>query len=339
MPVYNGEKYLAAAIRGFLDQTFSDFELIISDNASTDSTQRICESAAVEDDRIRYFRNNRNIGIEPNFNATFAHARGELFMWAAHDDLRDPTYLERCISKLDAEPSAVLCHSLTRIIDSEGNGLGVYDSNIWQSQNGGAAHRFASVIMTRHLCTDLFGLIRRDLMAHTQLLRDYYGSDRAFLAELSLLGELIQVPEPLFSNREHPGRGSRTVFRSAEPVSSLPMLALFKDYVRSVNTHIDDPAVRTQCSRLLRRWWFVDWNLARLGVDALARFFPGVLALVYNLKVRLYGTMPQLTTQPAAVKKPPAAAEPANLNTDSTRSRAYVPDAGTLPRNDGVMPR
>ena len=90
MPVYNGENYLAQALRAILSQTFTDFELIISDNASTDATQRICETFAAEDSRVRYFRNSRNIGIEPNFNAAFEPARGKYFMWTAHDDLLEP---------------------------------------------------------------------------------------------------------------------------------------------------------------------------------------------------------------------------------------------------------
>ena len=91
LPVYNGENYLAEAIDSILGQTFTDFELIISDNASTDRTEEICRRYAAEDDRIRYFRHDRNRGASPNYNFTVEKARGEYFKWAAHDDVLHAT--------------------------------------------------------------------------------------------------------------------------------------------------------------------------------------------------------------------------------------------------------
>jgi glycosyltransferase involved in cell wall biosynthesis len=87
MPVYNGEKYIREALDSLLDQTFTEFELIISDNASTDSTAAICAYYTARDLRIRYIRQNKNLGALGNFLAVVNEARGEYFMWAAHDDL------------------------------------------------------------------------------------------------------------------------------------------------------------------------------------------------------------------------------------------------------------
>src|SRR5215471_14033382 len=95
LPVYNGQRYLAGAIQAILDQTFSDFELIICDNASTDETESICRDLAARDPRVRYHRNPANIGAAPNFNKTFELSTGEYFKWLAHDDLHEPTYLQR----------------------------------------------------------------------------------------------------------------------------------------------------------------------------------------------------------------------------------------------------
>src|SRR5262245_582217 len=86
LPVYNGEKYLPNALSRLLEQDFEDFELIVSDNASTDGTQEICRSFAEKDRRVRYFRNETNIGLAANHNRTFELSQGELFKWAAHDD-------------------------------------------------------------------------------------------------------------------------------------------------------------------------------------------------------------------------------------------------------------
>src|SRR5680860_1035425 len=127
MPVYNGEKYVGAALECLLSQTLTDFELIISDNASTDRTESICRSYAARDSRVRYFRNEQNTGGTANFNRVLELASSEYFKWACHDDLHAPTYLEQCAGILDRNPSFVLCHSKTRHIDSNGVSLNLED--------------------------------------------------------------------------------------------------------------------------------------------------------------------------------------------------------------------
>src|SRR3984957_9664125 len=93
LPVYNGEKWLAQSVDSLLSQTFSDFELIICDNASTDGTDAICRRYAEQDQRVRYIQNAENIGGMLNANLSFGVARGEYFRWAAHDDRCEPTLL------------------------------------------------------------------------------------------------------------------------------------------------------------------------------------------------------------------------------------------------------
>ena len=87
LPVYNGDRYLRETIEGLLNQTFSDFELVICDNASTDRTQDICNEYCLLDKRVRYYRNNENIGAGKNFNKAFSLSQGKYFKWAACDDL------------------------------------------------------------------------------------------------------------------------------------------------------------------------------------------------------------------------------------------------------------
>ena len=100
MPVYNGEEFLERALDSLLAQSFSDFELIISDNASQDKTQEICLRYAARDPRVKYYRNETNIGAAENFNRVFALSSGEYFKWAGHDDSWTPDYLERCVSSV-----------------------------------------------------------------------------------------------------------------------------------------------------------------------------------------------------------------------------------------------
>ncbi len=104
LPVFNAEKYLSQAVDSILAQTFSDFHLIISDNASTDRTQEICQAYAAQDNRIRYSRNHRNLGASPNFNRVFELSSHQYFKWAPHDDMIAPEFLARCVNSIRILP-------------------------------------------------------------------------------------------------------------------------------------------------------------------------------------------------------------------------------------------
>jgi glycosyltransferase involved in cell wall biosynthesis len=106
LPVRNGGSLLSIAIESLLKQTFRDFTLLISDNASDDQTQSICEHYAAMDDRIRYIRQPVNLGNPGNFRFTLMQAKTEYFMWAAHDDIWLPTFAERNIELLNRNPRA-----------------------------------------------------------------------------------------------------------------------------------------------------------------------------------------------------------------------------------------
>ena len=120
LPVHNGAKYLEEALRSLVGQTYSDFELNITDNASTDATQEICESFALGDKRIAYCRLPKNIGAGPNFNLAFGSAHGKFFKWCAHDDLISPNFVERCVATLESRSDAALAYGRTQCIDEKG---------------------------------------------------------------------------------------------------------------------------------------------------------------------------------------------------------------------------
>ncbi len=101
MPVYNGAETLPAALDSLLAQTYTDFEVLINDNASTDATEAICRAYAARDSRIRYERNSANLGAAGNFNRVFERARGAYFKWFACDDLLAPDYLAECVAALE----------------------------------------------------------------------------------------------------------------------------------------------------------------------------------------------------------------------------------------------
>jgi glycosyltransferase involved in cell wall biosynthesis len=303
LPVYNGEDYLAEAMDSILAQTSPDFELVVSDNASTDGTSEICRTYAARDPRVRVSRNERNLGAAPNYNRSFALSRGAYFKWMAHDDLLEPTFLERCSAALDADPDAILCQSLVRFIDAEGRSLGIYDSGLRGAGSPRASDRFAALALSSHACTDFFGLIRRSALEGSRLHGSYNGHDRAFLAELALRGRLIQVREPLQLVREHPGRYSQAVHRPAERLAwhdasragrlSFPAWRLYAEYARMVGREVREPVERLRCYGLLLRWPLRHWNWARLIVDVVAALAPGALAGAEGWKQRFFEPAPR----------------------------------------------
>lgn len=188
MPVFNGEKYLAQALDSILAQTYEGFEIIILDNCSLDNTPSICRAYAAKDERIHYYRNKRNIGIIPNFNRVFKLSSTEYFKWAAHDDVIAPDFLSRSIKILDEDHSIVLCHSKTGRIDEEGDTIGYYDTNL-KIDSSKTHERFGDLIrMNNYAWVMMYGLFRSSVLSKTQLLGLYLGSDRNFLAEMSLMG-------------------------------------------------------------------------------------------------------------------------------------------------------
>ena len=108
LPVYNGEKYLDHALRTLVSQTHEDLEIIISDNASTDGTRRICEEYAARDPRIRYYCQPVNRGGSYNHNFVARQATAPYFRWYSADDWMAPDCIEQCVTVLDSEPDVVL---------------------------------------------------------------------------------------------------------------------------------------------------------------------------------------------------------------------------------------
>jgi len=207
MPVYNCEAFVGCALESLLSQTFGDFELVISDNASTDGTEDVCRAFAERDARIRYVRRPDNIGGPGNFRSVFSLCSGEYHKWATADDYWDSRFLERCIAMLDAHPDVVLCYSKTRLIDAAGVLISYYEDNLDLNQSS-PRDRFRDLFSRIGLCHAHLGVIRREAMKHTSLISPERGSDVHFLAELALYGKFAVVPEYLFHRRFHQGSSS-----------------------------------------------------------------------------------------------------------------------------------
>jgi glycosyltransferase involved in cell wall biosynthesis len=204
MPVYNGERYLEAAIRSNLEQTYPHFELIISDNASTDGTEEICREFAAIDSRIRYSRNLQNIGAARNYNRLFELSRGEYFRWANADDLAAPDLIERTLPVLQSRPDVVIAYGRTSLIDAEGQQIRDYDDRM-DLQYERASQRYEEYFRRVGLTNIIYGLMRREAMQKTDLMGNgkIPIADARFMEAMVLLGKFVEVPQVLFYRRMH----------------------------------------------------------------------------------------------------------------------------------------
>ncbi|MEO1019008.1 MAG: glycosyltransferase family 2 protein [Pseudomonadota bacterium] len=208
LPVYNGEAFLRDALSSICRQTYGSFELLVADNASTDLTESIAREFAAADTRIKYHRHERNLGAAPNFNYCADLATGKYFKWMSHDDVCEPTYLERCIALLEADPGAVVAHAHVLRIDEAGQEICSYERER-DINHIDPVVRFARAMALDHGCVSVFGVIRLDILRNTSAIAPFIGSDRPLLAELALYGRFEYVPEPLFLWRSHESQSVR----------------------------------------------------------------------------------------------------------------------------------
>jgi glycosyltransferase involved in cell wall biosynthesis len=196
MPVYNEEKYIDKAINSILNQEFKDFELIISDNASTDCTLDICKKYAKEDSRIRIIKNDTNIGASDNFKKVFEESNSQYFVWIAGHDLWHPQFLAKCVTGLDENPSVVLYYPKSIWIDDENQDLGTIGRGV-DTRGLDPVSRFQVVLWGIGYGSPIYGLLRSSALNQVTLGTKTVGPDNILLNELSLLGDLAYLDEPL----------------------------------------------------------------------------------------------------------------------------------------------
>lgn len=281
VPVYNAERYLEGLFECLLAQDYQDFEIVVSDNASTDRTQEICRRYAAWDGRIRYYRNAENLGLAPNFNRCFELARGEFFKWTPFDDEYAPDYLRQCVETLEAAPdSVVLCYPKTTLIDEHGARIREYDDDL-DLREPEPHQRLQHFLDRYNLCNPIVGLMRSSALGKTQLVGAYLSSDIPLLAELALLGEWWEVPEPLFFRRIYPQssrQGSRRLSDVAKwlnPAHSgtilvSPRTRAFFHVLAAIWQSPIPAAQRARC--FAQAWWTWWWRRFRVRVGQLRRW-------------------------------------------------------------------
>lgn len=207
LPVYNSERFLKQSLDSLLAQTYPHFVLVISDNASTDSTAQICQQYAAADSRIQYFRNETNIGNPRNFNRVAGLAGTRYLKWSTADDYWGPSFLESALEVMERDPTIALCYPQAVIVDANGGNPQNYDDVLHLVQDD-PADRFIALLESIRLAHQHLGLIRMSDLNRTHLLGAYVASDVNLLAELTLYGKFFELPKRLFFRRFHKDSGS-----------------------------------------------------------------------------------------------------------------------------------
>jgi glycosyltransferase involved in cell wall biosynthesis len=214
LPVYNGARYLRAALESSVAQTFDDWELLICDNASTDGTAEICSEFVRRDRRIRYYRSATNRGAAPNYNWAFRLASGEYFKWADYDDVIAPQFLQECVRVLDRQPDVMVCYTRAHLIDETGAVVSEYDP-LPDTSSERPHVRFGNLLLAQdHRLIQASGVLRSRAVRRTRLHESYPCSDEVLLAHLALLGRYHEIPDRLACIRVHAEQSTKGVLAS-----------------------------------------------------------------------------------------------------------------------------
>lgn len=262
--VRNGQAHLADAIESFLAQTLQDIEIVIYDNASTDETAVIAQRYAAIDSRVRLVRRPRNIGATANFIGAAEDAAGRYFCWAAHDDLRDPKFLETLAALLDAEPSAALACCCARNMDPDGAPKDLRRETLsLRTTRGMTAARRTRMYLREAPGTIFYGLFRTSMlkpaleMLRRETERDgnpLLGLDMVFLAHVVREHDLAVTHEPLLLFRRGGLSHRIDVYRSLR--GYLRHTRRFAASLRRA-TCLPGASPIDRLSVLTARWWYL----------------------------------------------------------------------------------
>lgn len=293
IPTYNGAGYISGALDSVFQQKYQDFEVIIVDNCSADQTEALVAELSSQSEKIRFFRNEQNIGLAGNFNKCLEYARGEYIKYLCVDDLLLPDCLERMVAGLDAHPTvSLVCGGRLSINESDQPfGLRRYSSRqeiipgykvISRCLFGGSFIGEPTAVMFRK--SDMLVQFRDDL---PQLM------DLEMWFRLLEGGELLSIETPLCAIRFHEAQMTR---------KNIKLGKLIDDNVRFFDEFSKKPylevtpwlVIRHKLLMTYRVWVSKEsitrkerqYILGRYGIHYLYFFMP-IIASVVELKKKL----------------------------------------------------
>jgi glycosyltransferase involved in cell wall biosynthesis len=217
VPVFNGEQFLVECLDGLVAQDYTDIEIIVSDNGSTDATQEIVRDFCSRDERIVYERHEENRGAAWNYNNCVHRSRGAYFSWTAHDDVRPPKFVSASIEGFrSVGGDAASVYGTSDFIDETGALIGP-DEDELHVRSSRPHVRLAAALASVNFAAPVFGLLARDVLDRTRLIDSFAASDYVLICELAMLGPIVQIEEMTLGRRLHPG-SSREANRSRADV-------------------------------------------------------------------------------------------------------------------------
>jgi hypothetical protein len=212
--VYNGGRFLEAALSSLLAQDHPSFEVVVSDNGSQDETTHICQAFASRDRRVRFYSHPVNRGAVWNFNFVLQQARGQYFMWAAHDDYWHPNCLRIYASALEADRDAVLVCGRYQPVGSDDRPAPgpLYLSGGFANDAASARQRFCQMLSHWEWHGAIYGMYRTAALKGVRPLQGIVACEVVLLTEIALAGKTIEVSE-VCGKRRVPDPG--VAYRSA----------------------------------------------------------------------------------------------------------------------------
>ncbi len=239
IPVYNGMPYLKLALTSLIAQDYPNFEIIICDNCSTDSTFSVCQDFIKQSSKIKYYRNSENIGASGNFEKVFQLSTGKYFMWAAHDDRWEDSYISKCVQILEQYPSVIIACTEVAFISSEGH----FIEDLNKSPYMRNLHTFGlDIVKSVHEIISktgwysIYGLIRSEAIQKLipYLHSEDYGADVIWGLRLLLLGDYYRINEQLFLYRLHEQQDSGGQIKKTKNKGIKPYTSLFQNLFKCI---------------------------------------------------------------------------------------------------------
>lgn len=200
VPVFNEGRYIEAAIRSLLDQSYSNIEIIISDNGSEDRTVELCEKFAHIDNRVKLFKQKTNIGGFNNFQFVRNQAIGKYFMWAGAHDLWDKNFIQKSIELMEKDLGIVNVYPRTHEIDEDATFIREWPDNIETRGLDDALDRYKKIVWEMANVNSIYGVFRSETLNKLQI-EEVLMWDNVTIASLALEGEMVLISEPLFFRR------------------------------------------------------------------------------------------------------------------------------------------
>jgi len=197
MPVYNGDNFLKRRLNNILEQTFTNFKLIISDNASSDKTQNICEEYSRKDKRIHYVRQEKNMGILRNFNYVLQRAKSKYFVWAAVDDIWLSEFLEKNVKVLDVNEKVVGSISKIKYTNENGSFIDYEEVDYRKYPITGSYEDKVTFYLKVKTIENIYALYRRDELSKCVIRKANHAVDNAMILNVLKFGDIIVLDDVL----------------------------------------------------------------------------------------------------------------------------------------------